>query len=38
MHRTATLAMVTAAAMAGLPLFNRFMSKEMFLTEAVTFG
>ena len=35
---TATLAMVTAAAMAGLPLFNGFVSKEMFLTEAVTFG
>ena len=35
---TATLAMVTAAAMAGVPLFNGFVSKEMFLTEAVTFG
>ena len=35
---TATLTMVTAAAMAGVPLFNGFVSKEMFLTEAVTFG
>ncbi len=35
---TATLAMVTAAAMAGVPLFNGFLSKEMFLTEAVTFA
>ncbi len=35
---TATLAMVAAAAMAGVPLFNGFVSKEMFLTEAVTFG
>lgn len=33
---TATLAMVAAAAMAGVPLFNGFISKEMFLTEAVT--
>lgn len=35
---TATLAMVAAAAMAGVPLFNGFVSKEMFLTEAVSFG
>ena len=35
---TATLAMVTVAAMAGVPLFNGFLSKEMFLTEAVTFA
>ena len=35
---TATLAMVTAAAMAGVPLFNGFLSKEMFLTETVTFA
>ena len=35
---TATLAMVAAAAMAGVPLFNGFVSKEMFLTEAVTFA
>ncbi len=35
---TATLAMVAAAAMAGVPLFNGFISKEMFLTETVTFA
>ena len=35
---TATLAMVAAAAMAGVPLFNGFLSKEMFLTEAVAFA
>ncbi|GAA4429152.1 monovalent cation/H+ antiporter subunit A [Acidovorax lacteus] len=35
---TATLAMVAAAAMAGVPLFNGFVSKEMFLTEAVAFA
>ncbi|MDP1566258.1 MAG: proton-conducting transporter membrane subunit, partial [Polaromonas sp.] len=35
---TATLAMVAAAAMAGVPLFNGFLSKEMFLTETVTFA
>lgn len=35
---TATLAMVAAAAMAGVPLFNGFLSKEMFLTEAVSFS
>ncbi len=32
---TGTLAMVTAAAMAGVPLANGFISKEMFFTEAV---
>jgi multicomponent K+:H+ antiporter subunit A len=32
---TATLAMVAAAAMAGVPLANGFLSKEMFFTEAV---
>ncbi|MBU1654354.1 MAG: monovalent cation/H+ antiporter subunit A [Gammaproteobacteria bacterium] len=32
---TATLAMVAAAAMAGVPLFNGFLSKEMFFAEAV---
>jgi len=31
---TATLAMVAAAAMAGVPLLNGFLSKEMFLAEA----
>ena len=35
---TATLAMTATAAMAGVPLFNGFLSKEMFLTEAVTFA
>ena len=35
---TATMAMVAAAAMAGVPLFNGFVSKEMFLTEAVGFA
>ncbi len=35
---TATLAMTATAAMAGVPLFNGFVSKEMFLTEAVVFG
>src|SRR3546814_10551874 len=30
---TATLAMVAAAAMAGVPLLNGFLSKEMFLAE-----
>jgi multicomponent K+:H+ antiporter subunit A len=34
----ATLAMAAAAAMAGVPLFNGFVSKEMFLTEAVAFA
>jgi len=32
---TATLSMVAAAAMAGVPLTNGFLSKEMFFTEAV---
>jgi multicomponent K+:H+ antiporter subunit A len=32
---TATLAMVAAAAMAGIPLLNGFLSKEMFLAEAL---
>ncbi len=32
---TASVAMVAAAAMGGLPLTNGFLSKEMFLTEAV---
>ena len=32
---TATLAMVAAAAMAGVPLLNGFISKEMFFTEAL---
>src|SRR5690606_3545646 len=31
----ATLAMVAAAAMAGVPLRNGFLSKEMFLAEAI---
>ena len=35
---TATLAMTATAAMAGVPLFNGFVSKEMFLTEALVFG
>ncbi|WP_188911754.1 monovalent cation/H+ antiporter subunit A [Aureimonas endophytica] len=34
---TATLAMVAAAAMAGVPLLNGFLSKEMFFAEAVEF-
>ncbi len=32
---TATLAMVACAAMAGVPLLNGFISKEMFFTEAI---
>ena len=32
---TATLAMVAASAMAGVPLMNGFLSKEMFLAEAL---
>jgi len=32
---TATLSMIAAASMAGLPLFNGFLSKEMFFAEAV---
>jgi multicomponent K+:H+ antiporter subunit A len=35
MPHTATLAMVAAASMAGVPLFNGFLSKEMFLTETL---
>ena len=38
MPYTATLAMVAAAAMAGVPLFNGFLSKEMFFAEAVGAG
>lgn len=36
MPLTATLAMVAAAAMAGVPLANGFLSKEMFLAAAVS--
>ena len=35
MPYTATLAMVAAAAMAGVPLFNGFLSKEMFFVETL---
>jgi multicomponent K+:H+ antiporter subunit A len=35
MPHTATLAMVAAASMAGVPLFNGFLSKEMFFAESV---
>jgi multicomponent K+:H+ antiporter subunit A len=35
MPYTATLAMVSAAAMAGVPLLNGFLSKEMFFAEAI---
>jgi len=35
MPYTATLAMVAAASMAGVPLFNGFLSKEMFFAEAL---
>lgn len=35
MPYTATLAMVAAAAMAGVPLLNGFLSKELFFAEAV---
>ena len=35
MPLTATLAMVAAAAMAGVPLLNGFLSKEMFFAEAL---
>jgi len=38
MPQTALLAMVAAAAMAGVPLANGFLSKEMFFTEAVQAG
>jgi multicomponent K+:H+ antiporter subunit A len=34
---TATLAVVAAAAMAGVPLLNGFLSKEMFFTETVAY-
>jgi len=36
MPHTAVLAMVAASAMAGVPLLNGFLSKEMFFAEAVT--
>jgi multicomponent K+:H+ antiporter subunit A len=35
MPHTATLAMVAVASMAGVPLFNGFLSKEMFFAEAI---
>jgi multicomponent K+:H+ antiporter subunit A len=35
MPHTATLAMISAAAMAGVPLFNGFLSKEMFFDEVL---
>ncbi|OGT00324.1 MAG: monovalent cation/H+ antiporter subunit A [Gallionellales bacterium RIFCSPLOWO2_12_FULL_59_22] len=35
MPHTALLSMVAAASMAGVPLFNGFLSKEMFFSEAV---
>ncbi|MBN2691050.1 MAG: monovalent cation/H+ antiporter subunit A [Burkholderiaceae bacterium] len=35
---TATLAMVSSASMAGVPLFNGFLSKEMFFAEAADLG
>ncbi|ALP52822.1 cation:proton antiporter [Candidatus Tenderia electrophaga] len=38
MPHTALLAMVAAAAMAGVPLLNGFLSKEMFFAEAVSAG
>jgi multicomponent K+:H+ antiporter subunit A len=38
MPHTATLAMVAAAAMAGVPLMNGFLSKEMFFTESLNLG
>nr|WP_136249725.1 monovalent cation/H+ antiporter subunit A [Ningiella ruwaisensis] len=38
MPHTATLAMVAAASMAGVPLFNGFLSKEMFLAETLHQG
>jgi len=38
MPRTASLAMVAAAAMAGVPLLNGFLSKEMFFAEALDAG
>ncbi len=36
MPHTATLAMIAAAAMAGVPLLNGFLSKEMFFDQALT--
>jgi multicomponent K+:H+ antiporter subunit A len=36
MPHTATLAMVAAASMAGVPLFNGFLSKEMFFAESLS--
>jgi len=36
MPHTAILAMIAAAAMAGVPLFNGFLSKEMFFEQAIT--
>ena len=36
MPYTATLAMVAAASMAGVPLFNGFLSKEMFFVESLS--
>jgi len=38
MPYTATLAMVAAASMAGVPLFNGFLSKEMFFAETADFA
>lgn len=38
MPYTATLAMVAAASMAGVPLFNGFLSKEMFFAETLHHG
>ncbi|MCW2314161.1 monovalent cation/H+ antiporter subunit A [Rhodoferax antarcticus] len=38
MPHTATLAMVASAAMAGVPLANGFLSKEMFFAEAAAAG
>jgi len=38
MPHTAALAMVASAAMAGVPLLNGFLSKEMFFAEAVVAG
>ncbi|PWF20880.1 monovalent cation/H+ antiporter subunit A [Corticimicrobacter populi] len=38
MPYTATLAMVASAAMAGVPLLNGFISKEMFFAETVVVG
>src|SRR5690606_22855959 len=34
---TATLAMIASAAMAGVPLLNGFLSKEMFFTETASY-